>query len=49
METEKMVIMAALNLAHDLLKATERNKKALPNEADESKINLLIELCDSAL
>lgn len=49
METEKMVIMAALNLAHDLLKATERNKKALPNEADESKINSLIELCDSAL
>lgn len=49
METEKMVIMAALNLAHDLLKATERNKKALPNEADESKISLLIELCDSAL
>ena len=49
METQKIVIMAALNLAQDLLKATERNKKALPNEADESKINLLIELCDSAL
>ncbi|MDK4681205.1 cell division protein ZapA [Kingella negevensis] len=54
METEKVVIMAALNLTHDLLKAADKaaeinSKKALPNEEDERKISALIELCETAL
>lgn len=50
METEKVVIMAALNLTHDLLKvADESNKKALSNEEYKHKISALIELCDKSL
>ncbi|MCG7657864.1 cell division protein ZapA [Wielerella bovis] len=49
METEKIVIMAALNLTHDLLKAVEKNKNELPNDEYNGKIQALIELCDTAL
>lgn len=49
METEKVVIMAALNLTHDLLKAVEKSKNELPNDEYASKITALIELCDNAL
>ena len=50
METEKVVIMAALNLTHDLLKLIEEsNKKALSNDEYKHKITELIALCDDAL
>lgn len=50
METEKVVIMAALNLSHDLLKSAEESqKKVLSNRESDHKMTQLIELCDSAL
>lgn len=50
METEKVVIMAALNLTHDLLKTIdESSKKALSEQAFESRINSLVSLCKQAL
>ena len=50
METEKVVIMAALNLTHDLLKLIdESNKKALSNDEYKHRITELIALCDDAL
>lgn len=50
METEKVVIMAALNLTHDLLKLIEEsNKKALSNDEYKHRITELIALCDDAL
>lgn len=48
METDKVVIMAALNLTHDLLKLMNENK-ALAESEFESKIVSLITLCDDAL
>lgn len=48
METDKVVIMAALNLTHDLLKQINENK-ALAETQIGGKIDALIELCDSAL
>lgn len=48
METDKVVIMAALNLTHDLLKLMNENK-ALAESEFESKIASLITLCDDAL
>ena len=50
MENEKVVMMAALNLTHDLLKTSEENaKKALPSAEDTNKIRDLIALCDNAV
>ena len=50
METEKIVIMASLNLTYDLLKMNDsQQKKDLPNDESQHKIDSLIELCDSAL
>lgn len=50
METEKIVIMASLNLTYDLLKMNDsQQKKDLPNDEYQHKIDSLIELCDSAL
>ena len=50
METEKNVIMASLNLTYDLLKMNDsQQKKDLPNDEYQHKIDSLIELCDSAL
>lgn len=50
METEKIVIMASLNLTYDLLKMNDsQQKKDLPNDEYQHKIGSLIELCDSAL
>lgn len=49
MEIEKVVIMAALNLTHDLLKAVNKAEKSLPNEELERKMKQLIELCDNTL
>lgn len=56
METDKIVIMAALNLSHDLLKNAENkskqqpeNSNALPNEELNRTISTLIELCDKTL
>ena len=49
MEEEKVVIMAALNLSHDLLKTSAATEKALPSEEYERKIQSLIELCDNTL
>ncbi|MDO5356901.1 MAG: cell division protein ZapA [Conchiformibius sp.] len=48
METDKVVIMAALNLTHDLLKQLNENK-ALAETQIGGKIDELIELCDDAL
>lgn len=48
METDKVAIMAALNLTHDLLKLDNQNK-ALAETEFEGKIASLIELCDSAM
>lgn len=48
METDKIVIMAALNLTHDLLKLLNDNKTLAESEF-EGKIHALIELCDQAL
>lgn len=48
METDKVVIMAALNLTHDLLKQLNENK-ALAETQIGGKIDKLIELCDDAL
>lgn len=48
METDKIVIMAALNLTHDLLKLFNENKVLADSEM-ERKINALIEMCDHAL
>lgn len=50
MENEKVVMMAALNLTHDLLKtAEEAAKNSLPSKEDGNKIDELIELCNKAL
>ncbi|XXQ67938.1 cell division protein ZapA [Neisseriaceae bacterium B1] len=52
MENEKIAIMAALNLTHDLLKSAEKQQShpdALPNEEINRKIGSLIELCDKTL
>ena len=50
METEKVVIMAALNLSHDLLKiANKYEQEALPSQEYERKIQSLILLCDETL
>lgn len=50
METEKVVIMAALNLTHDLLKSsTQNNGQALSDGDLDGKIASLIQLCDSTL
>ena len=50
METEKIVIMASLNLTYDLLKMNDsQQKKDLPNDEYQHTIDSLIELCDSAL
>lgn len=53
MEAEKIAIMAALNLTHDLLKNNEQNQQkseqTLPDEALSRKISSLIELCDKTL
>lgn len=50
METEKVVIMAALNLTHDLLKSsTQNNGQALSDGDLDSKIAALVQLCDSTL
>lgn len=48
METDKVVIMAALNLTHDLLKQMNENK-ALAETEINGKIGSLIALCDDAL
>ncbi len=48
METDKIVIMAALNLTHDLLKLVNENKVLAESEI-ERKIASLIEMCDNAL
>lgn len=52
MENEKISIMAALNLTHDLLKATPKQaiaENTLPDEDNLRKIDELIELCDQTL
>lgn len=50
METEKVVIMAALNLTHDLLKSsTQNNGQALSDGDLDGKIAALVQLCDSTL
>lgn len=53
MENEKIAIMAALNLTHDLLKSAEKpqntESNTLPNEETNRKIATLIELCDKTL
>lgn len=54
MDNEKITIMAALNLTHDLLKTSSKQPVAtktniLPDENDVRKINELIELCDKTL
>lgn len=55
METEKVVIMAALNLTHDLLKNSAEQKPAEKEPADlldnelSSRISTLLALCDSTL
>lgn len=48
METDKVVIMASLNLTHDLLKLVNENKVLAESEI-ERKITAMIEMCDSAL
>lgn len=48
METDKIVIMAALNLTHDLLKLMNENKVLAESEI-ERRITSLIEMCDKAL
>lgn len=48
METDKVAIMAALNLTHDLLKLDNKNKALAETEFD-SKIDELIQLCDRAI
>lgn len=50
METEKVVIMAALNLTHDLLKSsTQNNGQTLLDGDLDGKIAALVQLCDSTL
>lgn len=53
MENEKVAIMAALNLTHDLLKNSEKQQdntvNELPSEEITRKISSLIELCDKTL
>ena len=50
METEKIVIMAALNLTHDLLKVIDdSSRKALSEQEIGRRISLLIGMCDKAL
>ena len=46
-ETDKIVIMAALNLAHDFLKMT--NKDGLEFGQFERRINNMISLCEQTL
>lgn len=48
METDKIVIMAALNLTHDLLKLVNDNKMLADTEI-ERKIGELVDMCDRAL
>ena len=48
METDKIVIMAALNLTHDLLKLINENKVLADSEM-ERRIGALIQMCDDAL
>ena len=48
METDKVVIMAALNLTHDLLKLINENKVLADSEM-ERRIGALIQMCDDAL
>lgn len=48
METDKVVIMAALNLAHDLLKLVNEKKSLADNEIG-GKIDSLIDMCNDAL
>lgn len=45
-ETDKIVIMAALNLTHDLLKLTVQDDLAIGDF--ERKISTMIEVCDAA-
>lgn len=52
METEKVVIMAALNLTHDLLKSSSQHQNQdtpLSDKDFDSRIASLIQLCDSTL
>lgn len=51
MDNEKIIIMAALNLTHDLLKASvkESTENLLSDGNEICKINELIELCDKTL
>ncbi len=46
-ETDKIVIMAALNLTHDLLKMSAKDGLAIGEI--ERKISTMIERCDKAL
>lgn len=48
METDKVVIMAALNLTHDLLKLVNDNKVLAESEI-ERRIAGMIEMCDNIL
>ena len=52
MDNEKITIMAALNLTHDLLKNSAKpvnTENTLPDESNVRKISELIELCDKTL
>ncbi len=51
METEKIVIMAALNLTHDLLKRADENgrQQQLSEREFERRIKTLEDFCDQAL
>lgn len=51
METEKIVIMAALNLTHDLLKRADENgrQQQLSEREFERRIKTLENFCDQAL
>lgn len=51
MSTDKIAIMAALNLTHDLLKINNSDNKesVLSGSSEESKIKHLLDLCDQAL
>lgn len=50
MSTDKIAIMAALNLTHDLLKLANKEKQIdLPNNENEHKIQELLDLCDQTL
>lgn len=46
-ETDKIVIMAALNLTHDLLKLTLQDGLAIGDF--ERRISILIQACDEAV